>query len=779
MKGILPIRMAALCCLLSFSSFAPTDPGADTPPGNCNPNAAPFHGYTFLLPDIIHKNAAYAPFFVRWDDYYQQYYFSKDIQKQENIEEWIERFCGQPQAPDVEYVVYKASAGELNSIRAAALEKKRNPDLPYLLEDNTFAIMLAYNGCTEVIDYLLYAKRCEPYAVLQQGEWTLPAVEPGAMQSLIDEGMGRFQQTSSHFLKLRYAYQIIRLAHYGRQWQYTVDLYNYLIPKIDRRKSSTVFFWTLGHLAGALRQLGRVPEASYRYALIFRHCPAKRVPAYRSFLIRNDADWKATLRFCQSDDEVATLYLLRAAGSPGFVLEDLAKVYELEPANKQLDLLLVSSVQELEKTFLRTPVTDQRFGAAQGAMKRDLAAKELLDLQKFVRQVIHENECDNPKLWRALNGYLFVLAGDRYAASQELDRVEKMLGDSDYDQQLFKQLETWRLLIEIQNLDVKSRYVDAAALRIRGYDTYQQNPNFEPFLQDFLSAAYAANNHPGKALLSAFSPKALTYNPRLDVLEDLLKAAAADDPAFLERSMQIDTSPDIIKGRLLEIKGTHLLSIGQPEAALLAMRAIPPAAQLQMAKYSPFKEVFDERVHRAVIDSMLLNRRQIVEKLIDYEFRAKAAEAVGDPAAAWYYYLIGLGYYNMSYFGYEWEAMDYYRSGYNWLRLRSGPVFPLPGSPDGNRENIDVSRALSYFEKSLEQSRNSEMSARAAFMAARCQQKQWFAQADTRYLPGSKLIPTLPGDYYKYYDLLIRKYDKTEFYQERIKECLWLAAYAR
>ena len=772
-------RAAFLFSLLMFTSFAPPDPAPPSPPANCNPHAEPFHGYTFLLPDIINKNTAYAPFFVRWDDYYQKYYFSKDIQKQENIKEWAERFCGQPDTADVEYVVYKASSGELNSLRSAALEKSRSPRLPYLLEENTFALMLAYNGCTEVIDYLLYAKRCEPHAVLNSDEWTLPAIDPGTMQNLIDEGLGRFQQTASHFLKMRYAYQIVRLAHYGKQWQYTVDLYNYLLPKIDRRKPSTLFFWTLGHLAGALRQLGKIPEASYRYALVFRHCAAKRTQAYRSFLIRNDADWKATLRLCESDDEIATLYLLRAAGSPGFVLEDLEKVYELEPTNKQLDLLLVSSVQDLEKTFLRTPVTDKKYGVAQGAMKRDLGAKNLLDLQKFVRQVIKENECANPKLWRALNGYLNVLAGDRYAASQEFDRVEKMLDDSDYDQEIFKQLETWRLLVEIQNLNVKNAYVDAAALRIRGYDTYQQNPNFEPFLQDWLSAAYAANNNPGKALLSAFSPEALTYNPRLDVLEDLLKAAATEDPAFLERAMQIDTNPDLIKGRLLEIKGAHLLSIGQPEAALLALRAIPPEAQLRMTKYSPFKEVFDERTHRTVIDSMLLNRRQIVEKLIDYEFRGKAAEAVGDPAAAWYYYLIGLAYYNMSYFGYEWEAMDFYRSGYNWLRLPSGPVYPLTGSPDGNRENIDLSLALSYFEKALDHSRNTEMSARAAFMAARCQQKQWFCQPDTRYRPGNKLIPTLPGEYYQYYDLLIRKYQETAFFQERVKECKWLAAYSR
>ena len=772
-------RIVLLSCLFCCTSFFPhvVAPGEGT---NCSPETSAFHGYSFILPEVVNKNAAYAPFLVRWGDYYQKYYFSQDVQKRENLEEWAERFCGQPDTVDIEYVVYKASSGELHALREEAAKKKRNPSLPYTLEENTFAIMLAFNGCTETIDYLLYAKRCEPYVTATGNGWSPPNIELIAMQELIDDGLARFKQTESHFLRMRYAYQIVRLAHYGKQWQYTVDLYNYLLPKIDRRKPSIVFFWTLGHLAGALRQLGKIPEASYRYALIFQHCTSKRQQAYRSFLIRNDADWKATLNLCQSDDEVAALYMLRAAGSPGFVLEDLEKLYDLEPGNKQLELLLVGSVQELEKVFLRTRVTDKKYGTAQGMMQREAASKNLLDLQKFIRRVVKEDQCYNPNLWRAMLGYLYALAGDRYAASQEFDRVEQHLDKADGDQTLYKQLEIWRLLVEIMDLNVKNQYADAAAMRVRGYETFQAHPDFEPFLQDWLAAAYAANNNPGKALLTAFSPKALTYNPRLDVLEDLLIVAAKEDPAFLERAMQIDTNPDLIKGRLLEIKGTYLLSTGQVEAALLAFRAIPAAAQLQMQKFSPFKEKIDDRIHRTVIDSLVLNRRQIAEKLVDYEFRAKAAEAVGDPSAAWYYYLIGLAYYNMSYFGYEWEALDYYRSGYNWLRLGSGPVFPLPGSPDGNRENIGlVDVALSFFERSLDLSRNSEMAARATFMAARCQQKQWFAQPGTRYYYGNTLIPTLPTEYYAYYDLLLRKYNKTEFFQTCVKECKWLAAYAR
>ncbi len=769
------IQACALTVFLTLTSFFPKPP---TPP--CNPFARPFSGYTFIRPDIINRNAAYAPFFVQWDDYYDRNYFSRDIQKEENINEWIGRFCDQADPKDVEYIVYKAGFSELASIRTSAVDTKKLTPLPAGLSRNTFAEMLALNGCTEVIDYLIFAKKCEPYVVTNGDGWTQADRDVPTMLQLIEEGRGRFKDTDSHFVKLRYAYQIVRLAHYAGDWKYTVDLYNFLLPKIDRQKASIVFYWMVGHLAGALQQMGQPAEAAYRYSLVFRYCPSKRTQAFRSFKIRNDAEWKATLALCQNDAERATLYVLRAGGSHSHAVEDMQTIYDLDPKNPQLDLLLISDVQQLEKIFLRTRVTDQKHGTVQGMVQREGAATHLLDLQKLISRVLSEGQAANPTLWRALSGYLELLAGDRYAADKSFQRASTLLDKSKTDDQhLAEQIAEWRILMEILNLDPSREYVDQQAFRIRSYEGFKANPDFEYFLQDWLSTAYAAAAHPGKAILAAYPPSALGYNPRLDVLNDLLKAADEPDPVLLETTMEIDTNPDQIRARLLEMKGAFLMSQGEMEAALTTFRKITPIEASKMVRFSPFKEVFDEKVNRPLTDTLLLNRRQIVEQILTYEFKAKAAEAEQNPVAAWYYYLIGLSYYNMSYFGYEWEAMDYYRSGYNWLRLAQGPEFPLRNSPDGNRENIDVSRALSYFERALHGTQSPELAARATFLAARCQQKQWFSQPDTRYRPGSKLIPTLPDNYRTYYDLLISKYAKTEFYGQMVKECKWLEAYGR
>lgn len=769
------LQGAALLLLLALLPAHRARP--DLPPtGGCDPQARTFTGYTFLLPDIVNKDAAYAPFFTTWDDYYERFYFNQDLQRRDNIAEWIERFCDIPKPEDVEYVVYRASETELLALRDVAIVRGESEMLPFSMLGNSFAAVLAYNGCTEAIDYLVFAKQCEPHVVPQGDGWRRAERDKELMLSLIEEGKVRFLQTKSHFFRQRYAYQIVRLAHYTGQWQETVNLYNYLSPKFDRKKNSIVYYWTLGHLAGALQQLGKTSEAAYRYALVFRHCPSKRIPAFRSFRLRDEADWNATLRLCQNNSERATLYLLRAATSRTFLVEDMETIYRLDPENPHLELMLVGLVQQLERTLLRTPVTERKYTAKRRVEQREAAGKRLIALQRLTRRVAKDGSTPNPKLWQAVTGYLELLANDRYAALKTFERVRKNLDRSKYDNTLARQLDVWDLLRQILELDGSTATADQDQFRIRSYKIFKTVPSFEPFLQDFLAERYAESAHPGKALLAAYKPNAILYNPSPDVLDDLLNVARSDNPALLERAMQIDTNPNQIIARLLEIKGAYLFGMGQPEAALSVLRQIPASEDARMPRFSPFKEVFDEKINRPITDTLLLTRREILEKLLDYEFKAKAAVAMKDPVGSWYYYLVGLGYYNMSYFGYAWDAMDFYRSGHNWNRLAQGPIFPLLHSPSGNRENIDVSLALSYFEKALAEARNPELAARAAFMAARCQQKQWFCHPDCTYRPGSRFVPVLPENYSGYYARL-RRYQNSEFYQQIVQECKWLAYY--
>jgi hypothetical protein len=767
-----------LIAFWAIGSSAP--PPAPKAPGPCVPPREPFYGYTFIDADLVNIGEAYAPYFLRFGDYFDRNYNAEEILRRDNCLEWSERFCSKASWKEVEGVIYEADEFEIAQLHRAAADPTRKTTLPYRLEGNNFAYVVAYNGCVEVTRYLTFAKKCEQHVVARGDKWTAAQRDVTAMLTLIEEGKQRFYDTESHFVRMRYAYQIVRLAHYAGAWQLTIDLFNELMPKVDRKKKSIVFFWTLGHLAGAMQKLGRYAEAAYRYAIIFRFCPSKRSQALQSFRIRNDEDWQQALKLCNTDEERSTLYIMRAGGSHTWAVADMEAIYELDPRNPQLELLLVSDIQELEKIFLRSAVTDAKNGHAIGKIKREAASRHLLELQKFVRRVVRQNKVPNPKLWRALDGYLELLANDRYAASKTWDRLENDLKNTKKDAQLFQQLEIWRCLLAVMNLDTTAAdTVDRLSYKVRSLSAFKQNPYFEPFLKEWISAGYAAHNRPGKALVAAYPPYAVRYNPKIEVLDDLLLLANQDDPVLLEKTMMIDTNPERIKAYFLESKGVYFLSRGQPEAAATVLRAISPAEQNRMEQFRPFASHRGERIYNPTEGDFPMNRLQIAETVLELEQQARAFEAMRDSNEAKVWMKLGDFWYNTSYFGYAWAVRDYFRDWRNHLRLAQGPVFPYEGAPHGNWENLDVERALGYYEKAYQAAQTAELKAKAAFMAARCQQKMWLCSPTCNYRPGSKLIPVLPAEYMKYYDLLIGKYSQTKYYQKVVKECKWLAAYAR
>ncbi|MBK6947515.1 MAG: hypothetical protein IPH16_04985 [Haliscomenobacter sp.] len=275
---------------------------------------------------------------------------------------------------------------------------------------------------------------------------------------------------------------------------------------------------------------------------------------------------------------------------------------------------------------------------------------------------------------------------------------------------------------------------------------------------------YAKNNRPGKGFLVGHSFQDLKTNPQEDLIDDVLALTEQKEFSRYERDLLRKEDNARLRKELIAMKTTLLFAKGQLAAALEVFRKIDPTEWDDYGLFNPFIERYTECINCNLRDtSSLLNRGQIIEKLLDLEYQAQASREEG----ARYWYQLGLGYYNMSYFGYAWKAKDYFRSGVSLKRSKSASdpdVVPDIRFPLGNRENFDCSKALEYFELARKLSTDKELSAKAAFMAARCEQNQYF----TRRAPRS----------YVYFDLLKRNYTDTQFYQFVVQECKYFKAYA-
>lgn len=772
----------ALCCLAFFTENKQQNAPGD-PAGQCTPNWSFASGYTFIRPDLVDSRSAYAPYLLNWSNFYRDSFDIIDWQKKENVEEWSSRFCDLPNPEDVESVVYQATDADLTYLADLSRRKKGSTDLGYPFTDNSFAACVVYNGCEDVVEYLKYARSCETYCIARASKWRQKADHRTAMRRLIPVGEKLLNGTKSHFLKLRYLYQMVRLAHYAGDYQNVLDLYERCQPKIDRRKPSVLEHWILAHLAGARQKLGDYSTAAYQFAQVFQQCASKREQAFESFKIRNQADWEAALYLCQSDQEQGTLYLLRAAKYQSTFQEDFEKAYEIDPLNPQLTLLLLHRVQYFEKWLMRTPATDRRFQLETLEKKQREAALQLIRFQEFVAKVVASKQVDDWPVWAAIEGYLQVIARDLYAAEKSFQRLEKQLPSGKKGSILQRQLEIWRTVAEINELETERGFDHDRAAKIRTYRAFTDHPDLPLYLQDIQAEYFTNHKMSGLAALTVHGPGGLFLNPSPVVLDQLIRLAEAGNEDFLETAQLYDTTTGLqsnLAAQLIEAKGIALLNQGHPEAALLAHRSMRATDRSNLKKYSGFKESIREGAPPlSAIDTLQLNRVEFVEKLIELEQNAKGNTALYPKEAARYYYLLGLGYYNSSWFGYEWELRDYYRDSRNWKRLGEGPVFPFPGSYSGNYEVTDVRKALECFEKALELvGDDPEFAAKIVFMAARTTQKIWFTDPDCNYLPGSSFIPLPPEKYRTYYRELFQKYQQTAFFSEVIAECKWLKAYS-
>ena len=139
------------------------------------------------------------------------------------------------------------------------------------------------------------------------------------------------------------------------------------------------------------------------------------------------------------------------------------------------------------------------------------------------------------------------------------------------------------------------------------------------------------------------------------------------------------------------------------------------------------------------------------------------------------YLKLGNIYYNTSYFGHSWQAMDYHRSSINWSPL---------GFENYIKEFIqtDCSKAMEYYKKAMEiaeKAGNKEMAAKACFLAAKAEQNMLFITEEFKKADRTNdgLKPFFNPKYRTQFDILKNKYKGTQFYKRAIKECYYFNLY--
>ncbi len=172
-----------------------------------------------------------------------------------NLQEWAKFLGGKAGREDIDSVVYQREVRDLERIHAQLAAGRAIQDQNKLLR---------YIGATrnyEILEYIIFAKRCEPYAVYYGDRWDFAEKikeirNPVAMKALIAEGLQKYKKAKAPFLKLRYAYQIVRLADYAGLSRECAQYFDTLVPGHD--DGSVYYYEALRHKASRQRGTPRL-----------------------------------------------------------------------------------------------------------------------------------------------------------------------------------------------------------------------------------------------------------------------------------------------------------------------------------------------------------------------------------------------------------------------------------------------------------------------------------------------------------------------------------------
>ncbi len=728
-------------------------------------------GYRFVSMNIVEDQTDFTPYLLSFGGGHLSDEQATDIQKKDNLKEWQKYTCQSVSLEEIEELIYTSTTEQLELLKRLT---KRGGKIPGIWSSNYFVKSLMQNKCSDTFEYLHFAKKCEPHA-MPFDSWDKKRSLSPEINELIALGKRNLLRTKNQFLRMRYMYQIVRLAHYAHDYQGALDLYDELDPKVDDN-DTIIQWWLLGHKAGCLKRLGKNTEAAYLFSRVFKNCPSKREQVFRSFQIESDQEWNAVLLKCKSDEERATLYALRATDWNAQITEELESIYKLDPSSDHLTPLMVKEIYNLEETFLGAD-----FRRDIDATKPDKIAKNrLIKLLSFVTKVLSENKIKDIPIWTVAQGYLEYLSRDLYAADKTYEKAESLVRGNEA---LEDHLELFQLALKVHAYTrVNKKIEDEISGYIRSNKYFESVETFPIFLFDRLSQLYKKQGNYAKSFLCNFEMDDLKINPQLKYIKDLIALAEKPNHTdFEEYLLQKKLGVNYIS-ELYEMKGTYHLSKFELSEAIQSFSKIK-GSQFENEKFTPFVLPILDCIHCEidVEDSTILqvNKLELTHLLLDYEYKAKTDIEHADK----YYYLLGAAYYNMSYYGHSYGLIDYYRSSQSWLEAPKKETSNLEpkASPFnltfGNKEYTDISSALFFFDKCKEMTQNSELAAKASFMAAKCELIKFYQDDKYQFNTWSNDIPKLPEKYRNYYDLLKNKYSDTEFYKEAIKECKYFSYY--
>ena len=449
---------------------------------------------SFFSPEVI-ISESFKPFFRSINPFYSIRFKEDNIKDfdQKNIEDWYSYFSNQVNKPDLSQLLYKTRIGQIDTLIRASFNKKTEvpfflrrdtdksvvkkyqiisksgsinyiaqdtvPLIPDCLKGNSILSYLDKSKTIDFLNYLVFAKKCEPVSAVRTYFWYDQKDEEKAFKArrkilirgLITEAGNLIPKIKRPDIKQRYLFQYERL--YFFEGSYDTCLTVYLNNENQFIDSSAIKYRAMSYAAGALKRQHKTGYANYLYSVVYDNCDELKITAESGYSPGDETDWSLSLSMAKNVREKTVLWhMLGIKFDP---VRAMKEIFSVDPSSNLLDLLLVRAVNIQEESVLPQDIHST------SSESKFLFRSENLDqeLVKIVKTAADSKNTGNSFLWNLSAGYLAILSNDAANAVKYLRMAENM---SLKDSLLFNQVKLasviWKLIrLNLSILQLKTR----------------------------------------------------------------------------------------------------------------------------------------------------------------------------------------------------------------------------------------------------------------------------------------------------------------------------------
>ena len=681
--------------------------------------------YYNLFNQEIMSDERYRPFLL----IYGSRYYTNDTLRNGNIEEW-RQYLGLSY-DETKYLVFKASRSDLQNLSKG----KRAVD-----ENLSFASADFMKNHKQALLYLAYAKYLEPYMRIIPGEdtdfyWDLPEYEHNAgdldyekVKTVLTKS---WNAESDNELKLRYGYQLVRLAHYTRRYQEAVQLFEQYVEPLKMR--TEMYYYALAQKAGALRGMGETQRANRDFIRVFANSYDLKTMAYTSLTMGwdNEINFADFVAGAADNNERNDIFFMMGYSDFNNPVNEIEKIVVTDPNAIQAKVLMVRAINMLERRMLLSYVP---WGEGDDRSRYPYLGQDDTEGRAFFNQALRVSDMQRDKasdknFWNLASSYLHFLNKDFELANNCLGNVKST--DADY-MAMVKNLTAYIDICRQPKIDANTeRYLyDNYANMIKGEESYSLNMADNSFIGMVLSNRYGLQGEKAKSFLMLRHVKAIEDNPDESLLDDIQSFLNKKKKTQLEEYIAATSTTEMANTNnyLAYVKGVLRLTEGDFKTA---KGLFEKQTRLKMSRrlFGHNIEVYYSGDEKDIMrDDYIADFSFIHDNMTEVE----VADALmqldkigkkekGDESAK-ANYLIANFFYNVSRTG-------YYRQ---YLRFDNNNGFSYwKYGPDANvyKNTLDLSSA--YLEKAKKSAEDRELKAHIVYAQAKNAQQVMEDHVDT------------------------------------------------